>query len=258
MSSITKTIYQYDPEGFYERDALFQVLEGVYLPDNCTETALPEADAAENFFKWDGEKWNVVPKPKSAAELVGVTVSHDSKTPHDLEIKDLMVSLCGGDSGYRVKRGADLSWSVEKVPDPTIEELKAAKKLELNSAFDQWYTDGAVVTSSLGFVADSDERAVTDVSGLIKVAEAAAGSSEEVAKESAATTVFMDANNQPHLLTIEELQTLQLEIIQNGQDAYTQKWTIRAAIDAAESKEALDKIEIKFVALDFSKEAAAL
>ena len=68
----------------------------------------------------------------------------------------------------------------------------------------------------------------------------------------------MDANNQPHLLTLEELQTLQIEIIQNGQDAYTQKWTIRAAIEAAESKEALDKIEIKFVALDFSKEAAAL
>lgn len=251
MELQTKTIYSFDAEGFFCEEVLFQVGEGIFKPEDCTETEPPKADPRENWFKWDGEAWNVVPKPKTAAELVGLTVSHQSRTPHDLELKGLMLALCTSDSGHRVKRGSDLSWSVEKIPDQTLEDLKTVKKAALENAFLQWYEADAIVTSSLGFVADSDERAVTDVSGLIKVAEA-------TPEESRQTTIFMDHDNQAHPLTLEELKLLQLEILQNGQYAYQQKWTLRSAIEAAENEEALSNLEIAFVGLDFSKEAATL
>lgn len=240
----TKTIFAFDKQGYFVEEVLFQIGPGIYLPDDATETPLPEANRQDNFFQWDGEKWVVIPKPTTAAELVGVTIAHDSQTLHDHELRSRMIALCTADSGYRVERGADLSWTVAKIPDPTLEELKAAKKSELDAAFLQWYQQDAIVTSSLGFIADSDERAVTDVSGLIKVSEATGEG-----------TIFMDADNQPHPLTLEELKLLQLEILQNGQFAYKQKWQIRDAIDAAADAEALEAIEINFVGLDFTKEA---
>lgn len=240
----TKTIFAFDKQGYFVEEVLFQIAPGIYLPDDATETPLPEANRQDNFFQWDGEKWVVIPKPTTAAELVGVTIAHDSQTLHDHELRSRMIALCTADSGYRVERGADLSWTVAKIPDPTLDELKTAKKSALDTAFLQWYQQDAIVTSSLGFIADSDERAVTDVSGLIKVSEATGEG-----------TIFMDADNQPHPLTLEELKLLQLEILQNGQFAYKQKWQIRDAIDAAADAEALEAIEINFVGLDFTKEA---
>lgn len=241
----TKTIFAFDKQGYFVEEVLFQIGPGIYLPDDATETPLPEANRQDNFFQWDGEKWSVIPKPTTAAELVGVTIAHDSQTLHDLELRNRMIALCTADSGYRVKRGEDYSWTVEKIPDPTLEELKAAKKSELDAAFLQWYEQDAVVTSSLGFVADSDVRAVTDVSGLITVAEA-------TPSESRTTVAFMDHNNEAHMLSLDQLKTLQLEIIQNGQSAYQQKWQIRTAIEGAAGKDALDAIEIKFTGLDFT------
>lgn len=140
-----------------------------------------------------------------------------------------------------------VTYTEEDVEIP-LETLKSQKLTDLEYAFLQWYEKDAVVTSSLGFVADSDVRAVTDVSGLITVGEA-------TPVESRTTVALMDHDNQAHLLSIEQLKVLQLEIIQNGQAAYQQKWSIRTAIESAENQEALDAIEIKFTGLDFSQGA---
>ena len=102
------------------------------------------------------------------------------------------------------------------------------------------------MTTSLGFVADSDSRAMMDVNGLVTTLEAQPA-------EARATVAFMDASNQTHLLDLEQLKTVQVEIIQNGQSAYQQKWALRTAIETAQSKEELEAIEIKFTAEDFSK-----
>lgn len=107
--------------------------------------------------------------------------------------------------------------------------------------------DGATLKSSLGFEADSDSRANQDVNGLVTAAEAMA------AAETAETKLtFMDANNEGHQVGLAELKTLQLEIIQAGNAAYQEKWKLRAAIEAATTKEELDAIEIVFQPLDFS------
>ena len=137
-------------------------------------------------------------------------------------------------------------YKIVEIPAPSIDELKTAKLSQLDSAFLQWYETDAVVTSSLGFVADSDARAMMDVSGLVTTLESQPA-------ETRSTVAFMDANNQPHLLSLDQLKTVQVEIIQNGQSAYQQKWTLRTAIKEAQSKEDLEAIEIKFTAEDFSK-----
>lgn len=121
---------------------------------------------------------------------------------------------------------------------PTLEEEKTIKLARLNDAFQQWRNNDATLISSLGFTADADERAMIDVSGL-------------VALDSPAT--FMDADNVPHELSAEELKTLQKEIIQSGNQAYQVKWSLRNAINEAETKEALDNIELTFTPVDFSE-----
>lgn len=144
--------------------------------------------------------------------------------------------------------GVGVTYTEEPDPVPSLDTLKTRKEEALDRAFLQWYEQDATVTSSLGFVADSDVRAVTDVSGLITVSESAPA-------ESRTTVAFMDHENQPHMLTLEQLKTLQLEIIQNGQAAYQQKWTLRTAIENAEDDEALTAIVIKFEPMNFSQEA---
>lgn len=136
-------------------------------------------------------------------------------------------------------------YKIVEIPAPSIEELKTAKLTQLDAAFLQWYETDAVVTSSLGFVADSDSRAMMDVNGLVTTLESQPA-------ETRSTVAFMDANNQPHLLSLEQLKTAQLEIVQNGQSAYQQKWALRTAIEQASTKEELDAIEIKFTAEDYS------
>lgn len=137
-------------------------------------------------------------------------------------------------------------YKIVEIPAPSIEELKTAKLTQLDAAFLQWYETDAVVTSSLGFVADSDSRAMMDVSGLVTTLE-----SQPV--ESRSTVAFMDHDNQAHLLTLDQLKTVQLEIIQNGQSAYQQKWALRTAIESAEDIATINAIEIAFVGEDFSK-----
>lgn len=131
---------------------------------------------------------------------------------------------------------------------PSLAEVKQSKLDELDFAFQQWYEKDATVASSLGFVADSDSRAMMDVSGLITVLESQP-------KSSRSTVSFMDHDNVAHDLTPDGLKTVQLEIIQNGQAAYSQKWAFRTQIESAESVEALQAIEITFTGLDFSASA---
>ena len=136
-------------------------------------------------------------------------------------------------------------FQIVAVPAPTLEEVKAQKLAELDRKFLAWYEQDATVTSSLGFVADSDARAMMDTTGLVTTLEA-------MPAETRSTVAFMDAANTPHLLTLEQMKTVQLEIIQNGQSAYAQKWAYRTAIEAAETVEALNAISIEFHGEDFS------
>lgn len=124
-----------------------------------------------------------------------------------------------------------------------IETLKAQKSFAIKQAFLNWRNNAATLISSLGFKADSNERANTDVSGLLVAYD---GNQE-------ALIAFRDADNQFHELTYLQMKTLQKEIIANGNYAYIQKWAFDAQVESATTKEELDAIEVKFVGKDFSE-----
>ena len=59
-------------------------------------------------------------------------------------------------------------------------------------------------------------------------------------------TVFCDYGNVMRHVTLEQLQSLQLELIAYGRMLYARKWELREAVNAAQTPEAVAAIEINF------------
>lgn len=133
---------------------------------------------------------------------------------------------------------------VEETMEANLDELKERKRRKIKQAFLDWRNDDAVLMSSLGFKIDSNERANTDIAGLLVANE---GNKEQ-------TVVFRDADNVFRNLSYDQLKTLQIEIVENGNHAYAQKWKYDALVDSAESKADLNDIEIKFEGKNFFQE----
>ncbi len=130
------------------------------------------------------------------------------------------------------------------VPDKAVDQAeiladaRARKLRELSERFAH-AEKYAHFASSLGFEVDANERANRDVQGLVTMLEAT-GQTE---------TMYCDYGNVMHRVTLEQLGTLQLEIILHGQMIYAHKWQLRSAIEAASTLEELAAIEIGFDAL---------
>lgn len=133
-------IYYFDQDGYFARAGRAQKLKdgSVLMPDDATQT-MPEAEKlATHFAKWNGEEkvWAYEAKPTSAADFVGLKISHKSQTEHDREMRKLLQDLVKADSEhYKVIRGTKeegLWWGVEKIPEKTQDEkdLEAAKQEE--------------------------------------------------------------------------------------------------------------------------------
>lgn len=222
------------------------------LGADCYDIAAPEDDG-KHFYKIaaDGQSWEAEAIPQTVEECVGITLDHHKQTERVHKLREVFEELTRGSTTFRLVQDPETNArTVEAIPGKTVDEVRTEKLQALDSAFNAWYTDGATLKSSLGFEADSDSRAMQDVNGLVTAVEAMA------AAETAETKlIFMGANNEGHQVGLAELKTLQLEIIQAGQAAYQEKWKLRAAIEAAKTKEELDAIEIAFHPADFSKAA---
>ena len=109
------------------------------MPSNATQVKPDDEKLKDHFAKWDdiSDCWEYEAKPTSAADFVGVRVSHKSQTEHDREMRKLLQDLVKADSEhYKVIRGTKeegLWWGVEKIPEKTQDEkdLEAAKQEEL-------------------------------------------------------------------------------------------------------------------------------
>jgi hypothetical protein len=123
------------------------------------------------------------------------------------------------------------------LPNTYLDELKTAKSEQVKSAYLKYRADEATVPSTLGFTADANTRAWTDVMGLATKAQSAA-EGEKI--------TFRAADNTFHEITRDQLGTLLLEIIAAGEDSYAQKWAMDKAIEAAATKDELDAIDITF------------
>lgn len=139
-------------------------------------------------------------------------------------------------------------FGIEKieVPSPTT-DLETARKTALSRLEQSFnlYSESkdSYITSSLGFKANCRYRAFMDVSGLILQAKNADTVAQQENEEaSPATVAFMDFDDTPHQLTASQLETLALEISQNGTRAYGVKWAYRTALESAESPEEITQI----------------
>lgn len=116
---------------------------------------------------------------------------------------------------------------------PTLDEAKAAKLSEIKTAFAAAEADG-FVESSLGFRADATRRSIEDIDGLIDLVSSGA---------LPAPVTFRDYDNAYHQLTLEQLNTLRLETKGRGPLLYARKWELEAAVDAAETVEAVQGVD---------------
>lgn len=144
--------------------------------------------------------------------------------------------------GYVIKFSENLGTYFEapEVVEETVESVRSAKLELLDKRFKE-QLDKAYVMSSLGISMNAGTRAKDDVDGLIKQMEA----------EGVDKTDFMSYEDILVPVTLDELKTLQLEIIKNGHSVYQQKWHFREAINNAIDMETLKSMNIEFRMLDF-------
>lgn len=138
-----KKAFKYDASGYFEHELSVQVVDGdALMPPSCTLVAPVSTGGmdASKFYRFDGKTWIAESKPTCAADLIGVVISHESQTPHDVEMRSFIQSFARVD-GYREKRGDDLSWSLEKVPEKAEEEKLTEAKQAVRSKRDRLIAD---------------------------------------------------------------------------------------------------------------------
>lgn len=133
-------IFYFDNDGYFSRVGRAQKLEDgtVLMPSDATQSNPDDERLKDHFAKWnkDSGVWEYEAKPTSAADFVGLRVSHKSQTEHDREMRKLLQDLVKADSEhFKVIRGSKeegLYWSVEAIPEKTQDEkdLEAAKQEE--------------------------------------------------------------------------------------------------------------------------------
>lgn len=131
MTSKHLVAYVYDESGYLKSQTLWQWngVEHLKAPNSTTDCpwGAGQPDPLV-FYRFVDGHWTTEKKPTCAEDLVGVVVSHESETPHDVELRNLVRTFSKSE-GFREKRGDDLSWSIEKIPEKTEEEkLEEAKE----------------------------------------------------------------------------------------------------------------------------------
>ncbi|WP_370826891.1 tail fiber assembly protein [Parasutterella excrementihominis] len=144
-----KTVYSYDEDGFFADTHIAQI-----NPKNPKQWLMPArvttvkpALTPKFFYKIKDETkvdsgWNAIPYPASAADFVGVQIPHQSRTMHHNILRALLTSFVQADpEHYREvavndKDGNKVATTVEKIPEPTPEELKERKAAEVRAQRD--------------------------------------------------------------------------------------------------------------------------
>jgi hypothetical protein len=121
--------------------------------------------------------------------------------------------------------------------DTSLDIVKHIKKRRLNESFDECYDSKDLhIMSSLGFEINANSVANTNIEGLIKV----------VTKKGLESVLFRDFNNKMHEVSLDDLETMQIDVIMNGQELYAKKWQAELAIDNATTIDELLEIEDNF------------
>ncbi len=236
--------YHYDQYGYYEGVVTTQVLDGAALMPPCCIATAPEVK--EGFFykiNDTDDGWIAEAKPKSAKDCIGLVVKHEDNSDRGCELKKLMQEFCNADPAhFKIVRAGDLSWSVEAIPEKTLEELKAEKVQELSNEagqYDQFKCNSMYIISSVkALKINADVRSQNNIRSLIEHYQD--------------PVTFKTFDNSYETLTKEQLETLLLECVKNGESLYQQKWEKQQEIANAQTKEELEAIEVQLNMTDFS------
>ena len=118
-----------------------------------------------------------------------------------------------------------------------LENVISRKLGELNLKLEETKASSAAhIPSSTGYVVNANNTAKQNVDGLITAMEA----------QGLSRVNFMTFDNSLAALTLEQLKTIQLEVISYGNNLYAKKWSLRAQIEACTTKEEVDAIVIDY------------
>ena len=182
-------------------------------------------------------------KPIEGHEQVHAIQWHDGKGA--IEFSD----YTGRDADYETdvapyvalweaeKARLDAEAAAKKAEYNRLENVVARKLDELNAKLEETKTFSAAhITSSTGYVVNANTTAKQNIDGLITAMTA----------QNLSTVNFMTFDNTLAELTLEQLKTLQLELISYGNNLYAKKWSLRAQIEACTTKEEVDAIVIDY------------
>lgn len=135
------------------------------------------------------------------------------------------------------KARLDAEAAAKEVEYNRLENVVARKLDELNAKLEETKASSAAhITSSTGYIVNANTTAKTNVDGLITAMTA----------QNLSTVNFMTFNNTLAELTLEQLKTIQLELISYGNNLYARKWALRSQIEACKIKEEVDAIVIDY------------
>ena len=239
------TVYfTYDTDGYFTGTAEQEV-----APENATVLA-PELDAGY-WSKFGGKVWTNEKIPETVSDIIGLSVpamptsqdEEDKATQHQSLLRSIIMRILSDTEDAKAVIADGILTVVEVTDEDKLNAAKLDKLEELNNIAhkfdDQLVCDEMIIKSSLGFTANADLRTQNNIAGLINVG--------------VEPVQYCDAENKFHSLTLENLATLQSEILANGQNLYTQKWVYRNKINTATTIAELNAIEVKFEMMDFSK-----
>lgn len=148
-----KTVYSYDEDGFFADTHIAQI-----NPKNPKQWLMPArvttvkpALKPKFFYKIKDQTsvdsgWDAVPYPASAADFVGVQIPHQSRTMHNNILRALLTSFVQADPEHfrevavNDDEGNKIATTVEAIPEPTPEEIKARKAAEVRAQRDYLLT----------------------------------------------------------------------------------------------------------------------
>ena len=182
-------------------------------------------------------------KPIEGHEQVHAIQWHDGKGV--LEFTD----YSGRDADYEAdvapyvalyqaeKARLDAEAAAKKAEYNRLENVKARKLAELNRAMEEVKVSSSVsILSSTGYTVNANTTAKQNVDGLITAMTSIGTDSVN----------FMTFDNTLVQLTLDQLKTIQLELISYGNNLYARKWELRNAIEACKTKEEVDAIVIDY------------
>lgn len=142
-------VYTYDKDGYFADGSIAQRNpqnpDEWLFPQDCT--TVDPGNKKGVFFNIRNRNdvnsgWDEIPYPATAAELVGVQISHTSRTAHDNTMRQILQQLVAAEPElYREvavndESGNKIATTVEEIPQPTEEEKRAKKEAEVRAQRD--------------------------------------------------------------------------------------------------------------------------